>query len=59
MRSDLSYGRYSRAAWGWWCDRHDADFVVLEAPPSEPVYAQMMPTMQRWAVLHRLLSSHS
>jgi hypothetical protein len=55
MRSDLSYAKYSRATWEWWCKRHDADFVVIEAAPSDPAYARMMPTIQRWAVLDRML----
>jgi hypothetical protein len=55
MRSDLSYAKYSRAAWEWWCRRHDADFVVIDAPPADPAYAAMPPTLQRWAVLDRLI----
>jgi hypothetical protein len=55
MRSDLSYAKYARTTWAWWCDRHDADFVVIEAAPPDPAYARMMPTMQRWAALDRLI----
>lgn len=55
MRSDLSYAKYARATWAWWCDRHNADFVAIEAAPSDPAYAGMTPTMQRWAVLDRLI----
>jgi len=55
MRSDLGYARYSRATWEWWCDRHGADFVMIEAPPKDAAYAQMPPTYQRGAVLDRLI----
>jgi hypothetical protein len=56
MRSDLSYARYSRATWEWWCARHGADFVVIDRAPSGDAYARMPPTLQRWAVLDRLIS---
>ena len=59
MRSDLGYARYSRATWEWWCDRHDADFVVIDAPPADPAYARMPPTLQRWAMLDCLIEERS
>ena len=55
MRSDLSYARYSRATWEWWCQRHGADFVAIDRPPQDSAYAGMPPTMQRWASLDRLI----
>jgi hypothetical protein len=55
MRSDLSYAKYARATWEWWCHRQGADFVVIEAPPGNVAYAKMPPTMQRWALLDRLI----
>jgi hypothetical protein len=56
MRSDLGYAKYSRATWDWWCRLHDADFVVIDKPASDSAYAKMPPTMQRWAVLDRLIA---
>ena len=58
-RLGLGYARYSRATWEWWCDRHDADFVVIDAPPADPAYARMPPTLQRWAVLDCLIEKRS
>jgi len=55
MRSDLSYARYSRASWEWWCERHGADFVAIDKPLEDSAYAGMPPTMQRWAALDRLI----
>jgi hypothetical protein len=51
----LSYARYSRATWEWWCQRHGADFVAIDRPPQDSAYAGMPPTMQRWAALDRLI----
>jgi hypothetical protein len=55
MRSDLGYAKYARATWEWWCRRHEADFVTIEAPPEDADYALMPPTFQRWVVVERLL----
>lgn len=55
MRSDLSYAKYARATWEWWCRRHDADLVVVDAPPESADYATMPPTFQRWVMVERLL----
>lgn len=55
MRSDLTYAKYSRATWEWWCERHGADFVVIDKPPGDGAYAPLPPTMQRWAALDRLI----
>lgn len=55
MRSDLSYAKYARATWDWWCRRHEADFLAIEEPPEGTDYAPVPPTMQRWVVLERLL----
>jgi hypothetical protein len=55
-RSDLSYARYSRATWEWWCREHGADFVVIDTAPSDGVFAQMPPTLQRWVMLDRVLA---
>ncbi len=55
MRSDLSYARYSRATWDWWCHRHDADFVVIDTPVDDSGFAHMPPTLQRWVVVDRLI----
>jgi len=54
-RSDLGYAKYSRATWEWWCERHSADFIVIEAPPGDIAYAQMPPTLQRWALVDQLI----
>jgi len=55
IRSDLSYARYSRATWDWWCRRHDADFVVIDAPVEDARFAHMPPTLQRWVAVDRLI----
>lgn len=54
-RGDLTYVKYARATWEWWCRRHEADFVVIDAPSPEAEYARMPITMQRWITVHRLL----
>lgn len=55
MRSDLSYARYSRATWEWWCGRHEADFIAIDAAPEDTAYASMPPSLQRWVILERLM----
>lgn len=55
VRSDLSYAKYSRATWEWWCRRNGADFVVIDTAVSDPQYAQMPPTLQRWVAVQRLI----
>jgi hypothetical protein len=52
----LSYAKYSRATWDWWCERHGADFVVIDKTPTDAAYARMPPTVQRWAVLDQLIA---
>ena len=54
--SSLSYARYSRATWEWWCRRHGADFVPIEAPPQSHIFAEMPPTLQRWVAVDQAIA---
>ena len=54
-RADLTYVKFARATWEWWCRRHRVDFVVMDALLPEPEYARMPITMQRWVAVARLL----
>src|SRR5262245_2474244 len=54
--SNLSYAKYSRATWEWWCRQHDADFVLVEAPLQGGIYAEMPPTLQRWVAVEQAIA---
>jgi hypothetical protein len=55
-RSDLSYARYSRATWQWWCDKNGIEFIVFDKYPGDDrSLAAMPPTIQRWLIPELLI----
>ena len=56
IRSDLSYAKYSQAAWRWWCRRHGIEFVVFDLPLGGQEFSHMPPTFQRWLIPGLLLT---
>lgn len=58
LRTNLSYAVYGRATWEWWCKRHGVEFVVLDKPIGDGVFADMSPSFRRWLALERLLDEY-
>ena len=54
-RPDLGHARFSRAAWQWWCDRHDIEFVVLDRPLGDSRHEHLPPTFQRWLAPEQII----
>lgn len=58
VRCDLSYAKYSRATWEWWCKRNRAEFVPLERSFGPDPFPNSPPTVTRWAMPELLVKEY-
>jgi hypothetical protein len=54
-RAGLSYAKYGRATWKWWCDKNGIDFVVFDEPLEDKLFSDKPPTIQRWLIPELLI----
>ena len=47
-RSNLTYSKYSRATWDWWCRKNGIGFTVLDRPLEDDACRGLPPSLQRW-----------